>query len=113
MTADRPVLITDAQRSYEDQYAARKRRYATIMGMRLLLFVLGGLAYPVSPWLAVALLALSVPLPWIAVLGANDAPARRTEDTHRLGAPTPVRQIEARSHVVIDEGVIDEVRPAA
>jgi hypothetical protein len=96
----RPVLITDAAPSYVDQYAARKRRYAVLMGARLLLFVLAAAAYPVSSWLAVGLLAVSVPLPWMAVLIANDAPPRRTEDTHRLAAPEPSRQLEDRGRVV-------------
>jgi hypothetical protein len=97
----RPVLITDAATSFEDQYAARKRRYAALMGGRLLLFVLAALAYPISTWLAVGLLALSVPLPWMAVLIANDAPPRRIEDAHRLTAPAP-RQLESRAHPVVD-----------
>jgi hypothetical protein len=59
-------------------------------------------AYPVSSWLAVGLLAMSLPLPWIAVLIANDAPARGTQDTHRLTGATPVRQLAARPHVVVD-----------
>jgi hypothetical protein len=49
----------------------------------------------------VGLLALSVPLPWMAVLIANDAPPRRTENAHRLTAPTP-RQLESRAHPVVD-----------
>ena len=88
--------------SHEDQYAARKRRYAVLMAARLLLFVLAAAAYPVSSWLAVGLLAVSVPLPWMAVLIANDAPARRTEDTHRLPGPWPLRQLEGRARVVVD-----------
>jgi hypothetical protein len=100
--SDRPVLITDAAPSHVDQHAARKRRYTLLMGSRMVLFVLAALTYPVSAWLAVALLAASVPLPWMAVLIANDAPARRTEDAHRLGAPTPVRRLESRPHTVID-----------
>jgi Protein of unknown function (DUF3099) len=98
----RPILITDAAVSYEEQYAARKRRYVLLMGGRLLLFVLAAVTYTLSPWLAAGLLALSVPLPWMAVLIANDAPARRTEDTHRVVTTAPVRQLERRSHVVID-----------
>lgn len=97
-----PVLITDAVPSAADQLAARKRRYTLLMGSRLVLFVLAAVAYPVSAWLAVGLLAASVPLPWMAVLIANDAPARRREDPHRLAAAAPVRQIAARPHVVID-----------
>jgi hypothetical protein len=99
---DRPVLITDAAASYEEQYAARKRRYVVLMGGRLLLFVLAAVTYTLSPWLAAALLALSVPLPWMAVLIANDGPARRTEDAHRLVTVAPVRELEGRSHIVID-----------
>jgi len=98
----RPVLITDAAASYEEQHAARKRRYAVLMGARLLLFVLAAAAYPVSSWLAVGLIAASVPLPWMAVLIANDAPPRKTEDTHRLGGPAPRRQLEGRGRVVVD-----------
>jgi hypothetical protein len=98
----RPVLITDAAASYEEQHAARKRRYAVLMSARLLLFVLAAVAYPVSSWLAVGLLAMSVPLPWMAVLIANDAPPRRTEDAHRLVGPGPLRQLEDRGRVVVD-----------
>lgn len=100
--APRPVLITDAAPPYEDQFAARKRRYAAMMGTRLLLFVLAALVYPLSSWVAVGLLALSVPLPWMAVLIANDAPPRRSEDAHRLAAPAPARQLESRGHTVVD-----------
>ena len=100
--SDRPVLITDAAQSREDQFAARKRRYALLMGGRLMLFVLAAVAYPVSMWLAVGLLAASVPLPWMAVLIANDAPARKVEDAHRLTAPAPVPRLESRPHIVVD-----------
>ncbi|HEY0812261.1 MAG TPA: DUF3099 domain-containing protein [Pseudonocardia sp.] len=99
---DRPVLITDAVASEEDQLSARKRRYVLLMGGRLALFVLAAVAYPVSVWLAVGLLAMSLPLPWMAVLIANDAPARRREDTHRLTGATPVRQLEGRPHPIVD-----------
>ena len=100
--SDRPVLITDAAQSREDQFAARKRRYTLLMGGRLMLFVLAAVAYPVSMWLAVGLLAASVPLPWMAVLIANDAPARKVEDAHRLTAPVPVPRLESRPHIVVD-----------
>jgi hypothetical protein len=105
LSPDRPVLITDAPESPAQQRADRTRRYSLLMGGRLVLFVLAGLAYPLSPWLAVALLALSIPLPWMAVLIANDAPPRgrrRTADSRRLPPPAPSRALEARSHVVVD-----------
>jgi hypothetical protein len=45
---------------------------------------------------------MSVPLPWMAVLIANDAPPRKTEDAHRLVGPGPSRQLEDRGRVVVD-----------
>ena len=101
-STDRPVLITDAAASAEDQLSARKRRYVLLMGGRVALFLLAAAAYPMSAWLAVGLLAMSLPLPWMAVLIANDVPARRARDTHRLTGSTPARQLEARTHVVVD-----------
>ena len=77
------------------------------MSGRLVLFVLAAATYSLSPWVAAALLALSVPLPWMAVLIANDRPARRTEDTHRVVTAAPVRALESRSHVVIDDAEDD------
>lgn len=91
--ADRPLLITDACTPYEEQLTNRKRRYATLMGGRLLLLILAGATYSLSPWIAVAFLALSVPLPWMAVLIANDAPPHRREDAHRLGRAASARQL--------------------
>lgn len=101
-TTDHAVLITDAVASEEDRLSARKRRYVLLMGGRLTLFLLAAAAYPVSTWLAVGLLAMSIPLPWMAVLIANDVPARRKEDTHRLTGAAPVRGLESRSHTVVD-----------
>jgi hypothetical protein len=104
-----PVLITDAPASPAQQRADRTRRYTLLMGGRLVLFVLAALVYPLSAWLAVALLALSIPLPWMAVLIANDAPPRsrrRTDGSHRLPPPAPSRALEARSHVVVDADTV-------
>jgi hypothetical protein len=97
-----PVLITDAVPSAADQLAARKRRYTLLMGGRVLLFVLAAVAHPVSVWLAVGLLAASIPLPWMAVLIANDRPAKRREDAHRLAPSAPVRRLETRDRPVVD-----------
>src|SRR5690349_19894061 len=74
---DTPVLITEAARSYEDEYAARKRKYLTMMLLRMPCLILAGIFHD-TWWLALAFVALSIPLPWIAVLIANDAPPRKT-----------------------------------
>jgi hypothetical protein len=94
-----PVLITDAARSYEDELAVRKRRYKIMMGMRIPLMILAATLYQI-PWLAVTLLILSVPLPWAAVLIANDRLPRKSEKANRYQPDR--RQIEQREHPVID-----------
>jgi hypothetical protein len=94
-----PVLITDAQRSYEEELAVRKRRYALMMGMRIPCMVLAAVFYQ-TPWIAVTLLILSIPLPWMAVLIANDRLPRKTEKVNRYQADR--HALEARAHPVIE-----------
>ena len=95
-----PVLITDAARSYEEDLAARKRRYGLMMGMRIPCMVLAAVFYQ-TPWIAVTLLVLSVPLPWMAVLIANDRRPIKREDANRFEA-SDRSALEARPHPVID-----------
>ena len=94
-----PVLITDAQRSYEDELAIRKRRYKIMMGLRIPCMVLAAAFYQI-PWLAVGLLVISIPLPWIAVLIANDRLPLKTEKVNTYKGAKP--ELEAKDHPVID-----------
>jgi hypothetical protein len=94
-----PVLITDAPMSYEQELAARKHRYKIMMAMRIPLMVLAAVCYQI-PWLAVALLVLSIPLPWMAVLIANDRLPKKKEDPNRYQADK--LQLENRPHPVIE-----------
>ena len=97
--ASDPVLITDAELSYEEALKVRKHRYKIMMGMRIPLMVLAAVFYQI-PWLAVSLLVLSIPLPWIAVLIANDRLPRKTEDSNRYRPDQP--QLERKEHPVIE-----------
>lgn len=97
--AANPVLITDAAMSYEEELATRKQRYKIMMGLRIPLMILAAVFYTI-PWLAVTLLILSIPLPWMAVLIANDRLPKKREDANRYQADRT--QIEAREHRVID-----------
>jgi hypothetical protein len=97
--AAEPVLITDAQLSYEEALAVRKSRYKVMMLMRIPLMVLAAAFYTI-PWLAVTLLVLSIPLPWVAVLIANDRLPRKAEEVNRYRSERP--QLEAREHPVIE-----------
>lgn len=96
---DTPVLITEAAPSNDDQIARRKRRYILMMGMRIPFLILAGV-FLQTWWLAVTLVLISVPLPWMAVLLANDRPARKAEHVHRYRHAAP--ELEHREHPVID-----------
>lgn len=94
-----PVLITEAEPSYDDQQAARKRKYVIMMGLRFPCLILAGIFYE-TWWLSLAFIVLSVPLPWMAVLIANDRPPRKAEDVNRY--EREARAIESKDHPVID-----------
>jgi uncharacterized membrane protein len=93
-----PVLITEAAPSYEEQHRARRRKYAITMSLRFPCLILAGVFYQ-TWWLALIFLAISVPLPWVAVLIANDRPARKAEKVSRYQRePTMVEG--SRQHVI-------------
>ena len=96
---DTPVLITAAERSYDDQHAARKRKYLIMMALRVP-FLFLAFAFYQTWWLALGFVVLSIPLPWIAVLIANDRPPRKAEKVNRF-EQTPTA-IEGGNHQVID-----------
>ncbi|CQD21726.1 DUF3099 domain-containing protein [Mycobacterium europaeum] len=82
----RPVLITAAAPSYEEQHRARVRKYLTLMAFRIPALILAALAY--GAWhnglISLAIVAVSIPLPWMAVLIANDRPPRRPDEPRRF-----------------------------
>ena len=82
---DDPILITEAQVSFDDEFAIRKRRYSIIMACRIPCLVLAGVSYMAfgSALIAVLLIVLSVPLPWIAVLIANDRLPKKAGKVNR------------------------------
>ena len=81
----RPVLITTAAPSYEVEHRARVRKYLTLMAFRVPALILAALAY--GAWhnglISLAIVGVSVPLPWMAVLIANDRPPRRSDEPRR------------------------------
>jgi hypothetical protein len=94
-----PVLITAAEPSYDEQFAARKRKYMLMMGIRIPCLILAGIFHD-TWWLALAFVAISVPLPWMAVLIANDRPPRKAEAVNRFRREPTL--IENDNHRVID-----------
>ncbi|WP_090006422.1 DUF3099 domain-containing protein [Lentzea albidocapillata] len=96
---DTPVLITEAAPSYEEQHAARRRKYAIMMSLRFPCLILAALFAHIW-WLALFFIVLSVPLPWMAVLIANDRPPRKAEKANRYEVER--RAIAPKSTTVID-----------
>lgn len=82
----RPVLITTAAPSYEEEHRARVRKYLTLMAFRVPALILAAVAY--GAWhnglISLLIVAASVPLPWMAVLIANDRPPRRSDEPRRF-----------------------------
>jgi len=99
--AEPPVLITEAAVSYEDQHRARRRKYAIMMSMRIPLLIAAAACYQIW-WLSLTLILVSIPLPWMAVLIANDRPARKREKVNRYRPAGDAKAVEDREHVVID-----------
>jgi hypothetical protein len=84
----RPVLITRAAQPYEEQHRERVRKYLTIMSFRIPALILAAVAYGMwhNGLISLAILVASIPLPWIAVLIANDRPPRKAEEPRRYEA---------------------------
>lgn len=98
-----PTLITEAAPSLDDQHRARVRRYTILMAFRIPALVLAALAYSAfsSALISILIIAASIPLPWVAVLIANDRPPRDKNEPSRWDRPH--RAIESKPHNAIDE----------
>ncbi|WP_019203279.1 DUF3099 domain-containing protein [Tsukamurella sp. 1534] len=85
---DGTYVITDVEESYEEQYRRRVRRYLMIMAIRIPALVISAWLYSATGnWvIALAVLGGSIPIPWIAVIRANDRPRRRRGEPGRFTA---------------------------
>lgn len=107
-------LITRADTSLDEQHRARVRKYLWMMSIRVPALVLAGLVYmwTGNGWWATAVIAISIPIPWMAVLIANDRPARRRDEVqyYRFGAGRTVGPAELTAEATArddDSRVID------
>src|SRR6202165_990591 len=84
----RPVLITAAAPAFEVQHRERVRKYLTLMTLRIPALILAAVAYGIwhNGLISLAIIILSVPLPWMAVLIANDRPPLWAEEPRRDAA---------------------------
>jgi hypothetical protein len=86
-------LITNAERSQDDQLHSREVRYLLMMSFRALCLVaaavLAGVHAPLLwLWIPVCLFGMLI-VPWAAVILANDRPRRRRVRTGEAKPPTP------------------------
>lgn len=119
----RPILITQAAPSYEVQHRERVRKYLALMFWRIPALIAAAVAYGIweNGLISLAILVASIPLPWIAVLIANDRPPRRAEEPHRYESarriplfPTAERpSLEYRAHSTRQSGDGDSQRDFA
>nr|WP_207631036.1 DUF3099 domain-containing protein [Actinopolyspora sp. BKK2] len=98
---DTPVLITEAEPSYDDQQAVRRKKYALMMSLRIPCLIAAVMVYPIW-WLSLIIIAVSIPLPWIAVLVANDRPPRKSEHVSRFEGERSARELDDPQHRVVD-----------
>ena len=103
---ERPVLITDAERSQSDQFRSRQVRYVTMMGVRAGCLILGAILISAKPpllpvWLTLCAAGM-VFLPWFAVLIANDRPPKSKAE--RAAA----KHVE-RPQPILDQHTAEEV----
>ncbi|GAC58335.1 hypothetical protein GOHSU_37_00310 [Gordonia hirsuta DSM 44140 = NBRC 16056] len=91
-------LITRAETSLDEQHRARVRKYLFMMSFRVPALVIAGLVYiwTGSPWWAIGIILFSIPLPWVAVIIANDRPPRRRGEVqyYRFGSGRTVGPAE-------------------
>lgn len=118
-------LITDAPDSLEAQHRARVRKYLFLMAFRVPALAIAGIAYGItgSGLLALAIVAISIPLPWAAVLIANDRPPRKRGEVpqykygadHHVVGPTALTDTGTDHQLsrTIDGQVVDPDDPRA
>jgi hypothetical protein len=77
----RPVLITDAAHSQDDQLRSRQVRYIVMMAVRAGCLIVGAVLVGANApllWLWLPLCGVGmIIVPWLAVLLANDRPPRK------------------------------------
>jgi Flp pilus assembly protein TadB len=100
--ARHPALITSAPESNDAEFDRRRRRYAVMMGLRVVCVLGAAVSYHLSILLAMLFVLGGIVLPWCAVIIANDGPAKRRVARPRSGAP-PERALPSGD----DERIVD------
>lgn len=102
----RPVLITRAAPAYEEQHRQRVRKYLALMSFRIPSLILAAVAYGIwhNGLISLAIVVVAIPLPWMAVLIANDRPPRRAEEPRRYQNQTRIPLFPTAERPALDMG---------
>lgn len=92
-------LITSARRSPAENRRERETKYLILQGMRIpfVLLSIAAVLWWENWWLALLFFAISIPLPWISVVIANDSNEVRDKRTQNVYKPAAARQYSAAS----------------
>ncbi|GAC80286.1 Protein of unknown function [Gordonia malaquae] len=105
-------LITGADDDLEAVYRARKRRYLIMMSIRVPALIIAAIVYSMTQngWIALAIIVASIPIPWIAVLRANDREPRKRGEvpTYHYGGGYTVGQAELAAEPARDRFADDD-----
>lgn len=109
----RPVLITRAAAPYEEQHRERVRKYLTLMFWRIPALILAAVAYGIweNGLISLGIILLSVPLPWMAVLIANDRPPRRAEEPRRYEQSRRIPLFPTAERPALERGIRPTPQP--
>lgn len=116
-TRRKAALITSAQRSPMENLRSRERAYLIMQGMRIPFVFLSIAA--VMWWhnwvLAIIFFAISIPLPWISVVVANDSNEVRDKRSRNVYKPAAARhaQLTASQQQELSAGTPDRNQPDA
>lgn len=107
------TLVTGAALSRDEELRSRKKRYVITMAMRIVLLVAAALLVRWSLWAALVVAGISVVLPWVAVVMANDGPPKNSKKFRAMQSSMIDRQLASQSstdqpHKMID-GDVDRV----
>jgi hypothetical protein len=96
-TDDSPYVVTTAAQSPIAERRARERRYLITMGIRVIAFIAAIVLAREGWWIVAAIaIALSLVLPWVAVISANAPKRSRRATSPSLYRGKGQRELEGR-----------------
>ncbi|MBC2681690.1 DUF3099 domain-containing protein [Corynebacterium anserum] len=98
-------LITDARQSPLENWHKRRKVYAILQMARIPMLALSGLLmwWTGNLWLSASVAIISLPLPWIAVLLANET-GDSDPRNHHVYKPQLVREARQREAIARQQG---------